>query len=105
MKIKSNVAEASKYSDDALEAFYTAVENGQARLALMILVDVIQTFEEKIDALEGKTTEHIPQPTLNIPEPVQAEPAATNVADKEQSEIKPSDVKSKPKAKDSTQSE
>lgn len=51
MKIKSTVAEATKYSTDALEAFYTAVDNGQARLALVILVDVIKAFEEKIDEL------------------------------------------------------
>lgn len=51
MKIKSTVAEATRYGSDALEAFYTAVENGQARLALLILVDVIKAFEEKIDEL------------------------------------------------------
>lgn len=52
MKIKSTVAEATKYSTDALEAFYTAVENGQARLALLILVDVIEEFANRFDALE-----------------------------------------------------
>lgn len=54
MKIKSNVAEATKYSNDALEAFYTAVENGQARLALLILVDVIEEFANRFDELEEK---------------------------------------------------
>lgn len=57
MIIKSTVAEATKYGDDALEAFYTAVDNGQARLALIILVDVIKAFEEKIDELTAAKTE------------------------------------------------
>lgn len=52
MIIESDVAKASRYSDDALEAFYIAVENGQARMALQILVDVISEFETKIDNLE-----------------------------------------------------
>lgn len=54
MKIKSTVAEATKYGDDALEAFYTAVDNGQARLALLILTDVVKAFEERFDALDSE---------------------------------------------------
>ena len=37
--------------EDALEAFYTAVDNGQARLAMSILVDIVEVFAEKIEAL------------------------------------------------------
>lgn len=53
MKIESEVAKASRYGDDALEAFNTAVDNGQARLAMTILVDVINAFADKIDELES----------------------------------------------------
>lgn len=62
MKIESTVAEATKYGPDALEAFYTAVDNGQARLALLILVDIVKAFEEKIDELtEAKTAAPVVQ--------------------------------------------
>jgi len=53
MKIESEVAKASRYGDDAIEAFNTAVDNGQARLAMTILVDVINAFADKIDELES----------------------------------------------------
>jgi hypothetical protein len=52
MIIESEVAKASRYGEDALEAFYTAVDNGQARLAMSILVDIIAAFADKIEALE-----------------------------------------------------
>lgn len=52
MIIPSETAKNSRYGEDALEAFYTAVDNGQARLAMSILVDVVQAFAEKIEALE-----------------------------------------------------
>lgn len=52
MKIKSEAAELSRYGNDALEGFYTAVDNGQARLAMTILADIISAFAEKIDSLE-----------------------------------------------------
>lgn len=54
MRIESETAKASRYGDDALEAFSTAVDNGQARLAISILVDIINAFAEKIDAIEEK---------------------------------------------------
>ncbi len=77
MKIKSTVAEATKYSTDALEAFYTAVENGQARLALLILVDVIEEFASRFDALE-----------VTMPSEIKAETVVTK------DEIKPSETNS-----------
>jgi choline kinase len=52
MIIESEVAKNSRYGEDALEAFYTAVDNGQARLAMSILVDIISAFADKIEALE-----------------------------------------------------
>jgi len=52
MIIPSETAKNSRYGEDAIEAFYTAVDNGQARLAMSILVDIIEAFAEKIEALE-----------------------------------------------------
>jgi len=64
MIIPSEIAKSSRYGEDALEAFYTAVDNGQARLAMSILVDVIEVFAEKIEALENSnvTTEEVKPP-------------------------------------------
>jgi len=64
MIIPSEIAKSSRYGEDALEAFYTAVDNGQARLAMSILVDIIEVFAEKIEALENSnvTTEEVKPP-------------------------------------------
>lgn len=51
MKIESEVARQSRYGEDAIEAFNTAVDNGQARLAMSILVDIVNAFADKIDEL------------------------------------------------------
>jgi len=52
MKIESEITKTSRYGDDAIEGFYTAIANGQARLAMTILADIIPIFVKKIDALE-----------------------------------------------------
>jgi hypothetical protein len=57
MFIESEVAKQSRYGEDAITAFNTAVDNGQARMAMSILVDIINTFAEKIDALESPAVE------------------------------------------------
>ena len=51
MYIKSEVGRLSRYGEDAVEAFRTAVNNGQARLGMQILVDVIDAFADKLDEL------------------------------------------------------
>jgi hypothetical protein len=86
MKIESEVARLSRYGDDALEGFYTAVDNGQARLAMTILVDVISAFAEKIDSLEealGNSNEEVKPADIKVE------------AEKEEVEI----IKPEPKAK------
>jgi len=52
MYIKSEIGELSRYGDDAIQAFVTAVDNGQARLGMQILVDVIEKFAEKFDEID-----------------------------------------------------
>lgn len=48
-------------TDDAVEAFNRSVENGQSRLALEVLVDVINGLISKIEELESKiATEESP---------------------------------------------
>lgn len=86
MIIPSEVAKNSRYGEDALEAFYTAVDNGQARLAMSILVDIVDAFAEKIEALENAAA----QPS-EVKPPVKEE---AKVEVENQEEVKPA-----PKAK------
>lgn len=41
-------------TDDAIEAFNMTVANGQTRLSLQVLVDIVNTLVEKIEELEYK---------------------------------------------------
>ena len=100
MKIKSRVAEATKYSTDALEAFYTAVDNGQARLALLILVDVIEAFDEKLDELEELKLSLTTKVEEVKPEPQKIVQEVKDVKQEESTEAK---AKPKPKEELSTQ--
>jgi hypothetical protein len=81
MIIESEVAKNSRYGEDALEAFYTAVDNGQARLAMSILVDIISAFADKIEALEEVSTKNVSE----VKPPVKEE----FKADASEEEIKP----------------
>lgn len=57
MKINSASAEAIGYGSDAVKAFNQAVENGQARLALYVLVDIVDVLIEKIEQLEQASSQ------------------------------------------------
>jgi len=87
MIIPSETAKSSRYGEDAIEAFYTAVDNGQARLAMSILVDIIEAFAEKIEALE----EAAAAPVAEVKPPVKEE---VKVEEQIEEEVKPA-----PKAK------
>ena len=53
MYIESEIGKQMRYGDNAIDAFMTAVDNGQARLGLQILVDIVVAFADKIDELEA----------------------------------------------------
>lgn len=63
--IKSEVSEQYLLEEDAVEGFRQAVNNGQIRLALQILVDIVDVFEGFIAAMvedeEGEEPETIEQ--------------------------------------------
>lgn len=52
MRIESEVSKAARFGEDAIEGFNTAVNNGQARLAMSILVDIINAFDERFDEIQ-----------------------------------------------------
>lgn len=84
MKIESDVARAARLGDDAIDAFNMAVNNGQARLGMSILVDIINAFAEKLDEL----TESQDEKDTVVPQKTE-EPKTKNTTTKE--EVKPKD--------------
>jgi hypothetical protein len=65
---------------DAVAAFMGAVENGQSRLALDILGDMLPTLLSRLDELESAVASKAPSVTVDEPkinsEPVTAAPVA-----------------------------
>lgn len=59
MYIESEIGKLSRYSSNAIEAFRVAVDNGQARLAMQILVDVIDAYAEKFDEYDALIEEKL----------------------------------------------
>lgn len=96
MKIKSTVAEATKYGEDAIEAFYTSVENGQSRLALLILSDIIEEFAARFDELEKSSAPVVEE--VKVKENILP-------AEKEQVEPVKTEVKAKTAVKDNPSKE
>lgn len=65
--IKSEVSEQYLLEEDAVEGFRQAVSNGQIRLALQILVDIVDVFEGFIaSVLEDDDEEHVKEETKSI---------------------------------------
>lgn len=60
IKITSEVSKQYLLTDDAVEGFKLAVQNGQTRLALQVLVDVIDGIMEIFDYAMEESTEDVP---------------------------------------------
>jgi hypothetical protein len=69
MKINSEVSKLARFGEDAIEGFNTAVENGQARLAMSILVDVINAFDEKLAVTIKPEQTLVEEPKAKAEEP------------------------------------
>lgn len=81
-------------TDDAIRAFNVAVNNGQARLALQILTQVINGLVDKIESLDDSSDEEIIKP-LDVA-PVTTEPEKKQeviVEEVKEEEIKISETK------------
>lgn len=104
--IKSDVSEQYLLEEDAVEGFRQAVMNGQVRLALQILVDIVDVFEgfiasvvedddeEEIES-EKTTAEKAEQPAVAVDQakedsPVidEKKPATKKTAAKQDEETK-----------------
>jgi hypothetical protein len=60
--IESEISKQYLREEDAVEGFREAVENGQVRLALQILVDIVDAFVDIFEAVtEGEDEEEVQQ--------------------------------------------
>jgi hypothetical protein len=60
--IESEISKQYLREEDAVEGFREAVENGQVRLALQILVDIVDAFVDIFEAVtEGEEEEEVQQ--------------------------------------------
>jgi hypothetical protein len=69
IEITTEALKSYARTDDAVEAFNMTVANGQTRLSLQVLVDIVNTLVEKIEELEGRIEELSPvkvEPTLTV---------------------------------------
>lgn len=91
--ISSDVAKQYLLTDDAVEGFNTAVQNGQIRLALQILVELVDGIMQVLDFItqdeddseESKENAKAPEPIVEEKiEEVKTEPAPKKAASKEE---------------------
>jgi hypothetical protein len=69
IQITTEALKSYARTDDAVEAFNMTVANGQTRLSLQVLVDIVNTLVEKIEELECRIEELSPvkvEPTLTV---------------------------------------
>lgn len=94
--IESEISKQYLREENAVEGFREAVENGQVRLALQILVDIVDAFSDIFEAL-----------TEDDDEAVKVEQTPTEVVKEEpkQKEQEQPKEKAEPAAKKSTKTE
>jgi hypothetical protein len=71
IEITTEALKSYARTDDAVEAFNVTVANGQTRLSLQVLVDIVNALVEKIEELEYRIEELSPikvKPTLTVSE-------------------------------------
>lgn len=98
IKIVSEISKQYLLKEDAIEGFKIAVENGQTRLALQVLVDIIDGMMEIFDYAMEEVTEDddiIEVPVIEAPVVVSApvQEVAEVVEDKKVSPKKTTEVK------------
>lgn len=103
LMISSEISKQYLQEEDAIQGFLTAVENGQVRLSLQILADIITAFAEIFElALEDDEEESITEekPSIEI-QPIENNTAVEpNVLEEEPKKKSPSK-----KAADTTSAE
>ena len=96
--ILSDVSKQYLQEEDAVRGFRAAVENGQSRLALQILADIVEAFMEIFqEAMENSDDEDTaPEPASKETAPaVAVNVESTEVADPSEEEAKPKQTQKK----------
>lgn len=98
IKLKDQTMINYSGTDDAIRAFNVAVNNGQARLALQILTQVIDGLVDKIESFENSDIEEIITPAENEilvvePEAVKSIFEETKKEEPKSAEVKTEEVK------------
>lgn len=93
--ILSDVSKQYLQEEDAVKGFRVAVENGQARLALQILTDIIDAFNEVF--VEAFEADEVVASTEEVPAIEPTAPVATEATSAELDA--PAAEEQKPKAK------
>lgn len=92
--IKSEISKTYLLEEDAVEGFSIAVQNGQTRLALQILSEIIPVFEEIFLAiLEDDNEEQGLNEEKAIEQKVVEEKAVEQVVEEKVEEAKPTSAK------------
>jgi len=99
--ITSDLSKEIFREEDAVEGFREAVENGQVRLALQILVDVVDGMMEIFNMALGEEEENESQEQPSIEAPKNVEPIEEAV----QVEEKKAPAKKAPVVKEETKAE
>lgn len=108
IKIVSEISKQYLLKEDAIEGFKIAVENGQTRLALQVLVDIIdgmmdifnyamEEVSEDDDIIEVPVTVSASAPVEKAVEIAEVIEAVEKVEDKKVSPKKTAEVKEDPK--------
>ena len=108
IKIVSEISKQYLLKEDAIEGFKIAVENGQTRLALQVLVDIIdgmmdifnyamEEVSEDDDIIEVPVAVSVSAPVEKAVETAEVIEAVEKVEDKKVSPKKTAEVKEDPK--------
>lgn len=100
LMINSEISKQFLLEEDAIEGFRKAVANNQLRLALQVLVEIVDAFMEGFEVLMGEEEEEVLAPAET-----QKTPVAEELPKKDETEKKESKVEEKEPAKVSVKKE
>lgn len=103
MELKTDVNIPYLDEEDAFDIFVTTVNNGQTRLSLEVLVDILATVLNKVNELDENVTEIIRVLTdedgEQVPEEIQTQEPEKVVAEEKKEEVQEKTPSPKAKAK------
>ena len=93
VKIVSETSKQYLLTEDAVEGLRIAVANGQTRLALQVLMDVIDGIMEVFDYAMEETSEEVAEQVTEVPAVVEVVEVVEKVEEKKATTKKATDTK------------